>query len=249
MRRPRGQGALDTLATAPTNWSTYLEQTIVAAQQTEEIAEEFAEDIDVPQLAFEVVALLEMANAESVPHDEFAGYDKAATAILDRLRGDGGCRHRPGGSEIWYITERDHRTSSLFEDKGPQVYRTRTPWSWSQTVSRFRSSCADSGAMALGQRTSTAVTWPVCTSCLTRRHPLRRAGSGSPYVSVTTSAIASPRSWANAWPSVCAHCVAAPRAPWARSAHTYSTTGGAVSLWGVMGAFCRGIEEKGFLAA
>jgi hypothetical protein len=73
----------DTLAAARTNWSTYLEQTIVEAQQTEEIAE----DIDVPQLAFELVALLEMANAESVLHDEFTSYDKAATAILNRLRG------------------------------------------------------------------------------------------------------------------------------------------------------------------
>ncbi|MET7519384.1 hypothetical protein ABZS88_39385 [Streptomyces sp. NPDC005480] len=73
----------DTLAAARTNWSTYLEQTIVEAQQTEEIAE----DIDVPQLAFELVALLEMANAESVLHDEFTSYDKAATATLNRLRG------------------------------------------------------------------------------------------------------------------------------------------------------------------
>ncbi|MER7196229.1 TetR family transcriptional regulator [Streptomyces sp. CB01635] len=73
----------DTLAAARTDWSTYLEQTIVEAQQTEEIAE----DIDVPQLAFELVALLEMANAESVLHDEFTSYDKAATAILNRLRG------------------------------------------------------------------------------------------------------------------------------------------------------------------
>ncbi|MFF1353444.1 TetR/AcrR family transcriptional regulator [Streptomyces sp. NPDC058297] len=73
----------DTLAAARTSWSSYLEQTIVEAQQAEEIAE----GIDVPQLAFELVALLEMANAESVLHDEFTSYDKAATAILNRLRG------------------------------------------------------------------------------------------------------------------------------------------------------------------
>ncbi|MFH8733384.1 TetR/AcrR family transcriptional regulator [Streptomyces sp. NPDC017964] len=73
----------DTLAAARTDWSTYLERTIVEAQQTEEIAE----DIDVPQLAFELAALLEMANAASVLHDEFTSYDKAATAILNRLRG------------------------------------------------------------------------------------------------------------------------------------------------------------------
>lgn len=73
----------DTLAAARTNWSTYLEQTIWEAQQTEEIEE----GVDVPQLAFELVAFLEMANAESVLHDEFSCYDKAATAILNRLRG------------------------------------------------------------------------------------------------------------------------------------------------------------------
>ncbi|MFI9777467.1 hypothetical protein ACIHCV_22610 [Streptomyces sp. NPDC051956] len=39
------------------------------------------------RLAFELAALLETANAESVLHDEFTNCDKAATAILSRLRG------------------------------------------------------------------------------------------------------------------------------------------------------------------
>ncbi|MFE0173422.1 TetR/AcrR family transcriptional regulator [Streptomyces sp. NPDC059002] len=73
----------DTLAAARTNWSTYLEQTVLEAQQTKELAQ----DVDIPQLVFELVAFLEMANAESVLHDEFTSYDKAATAILNRLRG------------------------------------------------------------------------------------------------------------------------------------------------------------------
>ncbi|PAZ12642.1 TetR family transcriptional regulator [Streptomyces sp. SA15] len=72
----------DTLAAARTNWFTYLEQTVREAQ----LAGEIDGDTDVPQLVFEIVALLEMANAESVLHNEFTCYDKAAKAILNRLR-------------------------------------------------------------------------------------------------------------------------------------------------------------------
>ncbi|MGW1492041.1 TetR/AcrR family transcriptional regulator [Streptomyces sp. NPDC002402] len=73
----------DTLAAARTNWFTFLEQTVQEAQQAGDVAQ----DIDVPQLVFEIVALLEMANAESVLHNEFTSYDRAAKAILNRLRG------------------------------------------------------------------------------------------------------------------------------------------------------------------
>lgn len=38
------------------------------------------------QLAFELIALLELANAESVLQNNNLGYDKAARAILARLR-------------------------------------------------------------------------------------------------------------------------------------------------------------------
>ncbi|MFF5717180.1 TetR/AcrR family transcriptional regulator [Streptomyces buecherae] len=72
----------DTLAAARTNWFAYLEQTVREAQQAGEIAA----DIDVAQLVFEIVALLEMANAESVLHDESTYYDMAARAIASRLR-------------------------------------------------------------------------------------------------------------------------------------------------------------------
>ena len=43
-------------------------------------------DIDIPQLAFELVALLEMANSESVLHANFTCYARAAERILNRLR-------------------------------------------------------------------------------------------------------------------------------------------------------------------
>ncbi|MDG9722619.1 TetR/AcrR family transcriptional regulator [Streptomyces sp. DH41] len=72
----------DTLAGARANWLAYVEKTALDARQCGDIAE----GTDVSQLAFELIALLEMANAESVLHDEFTSYDKAARAILDRLR-------------------------------------------------------------------------------------------------------------------------------------------------------------------
>ncbi|MFV0133037.1 TetR/AcrR family transcriptional regulator [Streptomyces sp. HMX87] len=73
----------DTLAAARTNWFDFLEQTALEAQQ----AGEAKEGTDVPQLVFELAAFMEMANAESVLHNEFTCYDKAAKAILNRLRG------------------------------------------------------------------------------------------------------------------------------------------------------------------
>ncbi|MDO0929464.1 TetR/AcrR family transcriptional regulator [Streptomyces sp. TG1A-8] len=74
----------DTLAAARVNWFSYLEQTAREAQR----AGELAPDADIPQLVFEIVAFLEMANAESVLHNEFTCYDKAARAILNRLRSE-----------------------------------------------------------------------------------------------------------------------------------------------------------------
>ncbi|MEV0705105.1 TetR/AcrR family transcriptional regulator [Saccharopolyspora sp. NPDC050389] len=73
----------DALAEARANWFAFLDQTARDAQQ----AGEMAADTDVPQLVFELAAFLEMANAESVLHDEITCYDKATKAILNRLRG------------------------------------------------------------------------------------------------------------------------------------------------------------------
>ncbi|MHC3412729.1 TetR family transcriptional regulator C-terminal domain-containing protein, partial [Streptomyces sp. DT17] len=47
---------------------------------------EMAADTDVSQLAFEIIALLELANAESVLHSNYGAYQKAGRAILARLR-------------------------------------------------------------------------------------------------------------------------------------------------------------------
>ncbi|CAM5392866.1 TetR family transcriptional regulator [Streptomyces badius] len=70
----------DALASAQTGWVTFVEETIEEARS----AGELAGDTDVCQLAFEVIALLELANAESVLQNNNLGYDKAARAILSR---------------------------------------------------------------------------------------------------------------------------------------------------------------------
>ncbi|WNF30390.1 TetR/AcrR family transcriptional regulator [Streptomyces sp. C11-1] len=72
----------DALASAQTGWVTFVEQTIDEARA----AGELAPDTDVRQLAFEVIAFLELANAESVLQNNNLGYDKAARSILGRLR-------------------------------------------------------------------------------------------------------------------------------------------------------------------
>ncbi|MEE1737849.1 TetR/AcrR family transcriptional regulator [Streptomyces sp. BE147] len=72
----------DALASAQTGWITFVEQTVEEARALGELAE----DTDVSQLAFEIIAFLELANAESVLHDNTIGYTKAARAILGRLR-------------------------------------------------------------------------------------------------------------------------------------------------------------------
>ncbi|MFE0173459.1 TetR/AcrR family transcriptional regulator [Streptomyces sp. NPDC059002] len=73
----------DTVAGAHGSWFKYLEQTIDEARRAGEVRD----DTDIPQLAFELVALLEMANAESVLHHNFTCYARAAEGILHRLRG------------------------------------------------------------------------------------------------------------------------------------------------------------------
>ncbi|MFD9502223.1 TetR/AcrR family transcriptional regulator [Streptomyces sp. NPDC060035] len=72
----------DALASSQTGWVTFVEETIDEAR----VRGELAEDTDVSQLAFELIAFMELANAESVLHSNTPGYTKAARAILARLR-------------------------------------------------------------------------------------------------------------------------------------------------------------------
>jgi hypothetical protein len=59
-----------------------VERTIAEARD----AGELHADLDVPQLAFELVALMETANGIAVLHDEETAYRRARTGIAARLR-------------------------------------------------------------------------------------------------------------------------------------------------------------------
>lgn len=72
----------DTIAAARRNWFSFLEQTLREAQQ----AGQARADVDRAQLVFEICALMELANGESVLHGDDAGYRMAARGILTRLR-------------------------------------------------------------------------------------------------------------------------------------------------------------------
>lgn len=72
----------DAVARTRADWVAYVERTIEDARLTGG----FDADLDVPQLAFEIIAMMEAANAESVLHDDNSVYEKAARGILNRLR-------------------------------------------------------------------------------------------------------------------------------------------------------------------
>ncbi|MBX7549363.1 TetR family transcriptional regulator [Streptomyces sp. tea 10] len=72
----------DAAVRAQRDWSAHVERAIDEART----AGELRADTDVPQLAFEVVALLETANALSVLHDEESVYRRARVAVAARLR-------------------------------------------------------------------------------------------------------------------------------------------------------------------
>jgi AcrR family transcriptional regulator len=72
----------DAIAKARVDWVGFVERTVEEARR----AGGFDADLDVPQLTFEIIALMEAANAESVLHDDDTAYDKAGRGILSRLR-------------------------------------------------------------------------------------------------------------------------------------------------------------------
>ncbi|MGW6270960.1 TetR/AcrR family transcriptional regulator [Streptomyces sp. NPDC055060] len=72
----------DALARANRDWTGRMEQHVAEARD----AGELHPDTDAPQLAFELIALMETANSHSVLHDEPDAYRRAATAITARLR-------------------------------------------------------------------------------------------------------------------------------------------------------------------
>ncbi|GAA1895327.1 TetR/AcrR family transcriptional regulator [Streptomyces durmitorensis] len=77
------EGAVhDALVRANHDWTGQVERCLTEARDTGELRP----DADVPQLAFEFIALMETANAHSVLHDEPDAYRRAAIAITARLR-------------------------------------------------------------------------------------------------------------------------------------------------------------------
>jgi AcrR family transcriptional regulator len=71
----------EALAAASRDWTGLVARTVEDARQLGELAE----DIDADQLAFELVAFLETANATSVLHDDPDAYQRGGTAIRGRL--------------------------------------------------------------------------------------------------------------------------------------------------------------------
>ncbi|MFI7277383.1 TetR/AcrR family transcriptional regulator [Streptomyces sp. NPDC049879] len=72
----------EAIAAARTEWLGYIRTVLIEAGD----AGELREGTDLDQLVFEVSALVETANTTSVLHGEDGGYDRAAVAVLARLR-------------------------------------------------------------------------------------------------------------------------------------------------------------------
>ncbi|WP_043678380.1 TetR/AcrR family transcriptional regulator [Streptomyces xylophagus] len=72
----------DAMVGAQRDWTALVERTIADARD----AGELRTDTDIPQLAFELVALMETSNAIAVLHDEESAYRRARIGIAARLR-------------------------------------------------------------------------------------------------------------------------------------------------------------------
>ncbi|MFF5970916.1 TetR/AcrR family transcriptional regulator [Streptomyces sp. NPDC012769] len=80
----------DAVARARRDWVAYVERTIEEGR----LAGGFVEDVDVPQLAFEIIALMESANAQSVLLGEASAYARAERGIARLLRAEATDRAR-----------------------------------------------------------------------------------------------------------------------------------------------------------
>ncbi|MFG6198662.1 TetR/AcrR family transcriptional regulator [Nonomuraea sp. JJY05] len=73
----------DAVAAAGLDWARFVARTIDDARQLGELAD----DTDADQLAFELIAFMENANAVSLLHDDPNAYERAGTAIRNHLAG------------------------------------------------------------------------------------------------------------------------------------------------------------------
>ncbi|MEU3744424.1 MULTISPECIES: TetR/AcrR family transcriptional regulator [Streptomyces] len=71
----------DAVARARLDWTAYMERTLSEARAVGD----FTEDLDVEQLAFEVIALMEAANAQSVLLGDSRAYGRAERGVTTRL--------------------------------------------------------------------------------------------------------------------------------------------------------------------
>lgn len=71
----------DAVAAASLDWSRLVARTIDDARQLGELAD----DTDADQLAFELIAFLETANATSLLHDDPVAYERGRTAVRKHL--------------------------------------------------------------------------------------------------------------------------------------------------------------------
>lgn len=81
----------DAIAKIRGDWTRYIEQLLDEARLVGGFREPAAEACgeacgDVEQIAFEIMAMMELANAHSVLHEDTTAYDRAARGILARLR-------------------------------------------------------------------------------------------------------------------------------------------------------------------
>ncbi|MFJ8660689.1 TetR/AcrR family transcriptional regulator [Streptomyces sp. NPDC093795] len=72
----------DAVARTRHDWTAYMERALTEARAVGD----FVEDLDVEQLAFEVIALMEAANAQSVLFGDTRTYARAERGITARLR-------------------------------------------------------------------------------------------------------------------------------------------------------------------
>ncbi|MCJ1675783.1 TetR/AcrR family transcriptional regulator [Streptomyces sp. APSN-46.1] len=75
----------DEIAKARSDWTRYVERLLDEARLTGGFREG-TDAAEVPQLAFEIIALMELANAHSVLHEDPVAYERAGRGILSRLR-------------------------------------------------------------------------------------------------------------------------------------------------------------------
>ncbi|MFE4260823.1 TetR/AcrR family transcriptional regulator [Streptomyces sp. NPDC056883] len=77
----------DEIAKTRAAWTRYVERLLDEARLAGGFRDAAAADADaVEQIAFEITAMMELANAHSVLHEDTTAYDRAARGILARLR-------------------------------------------------------------------------------------------------------------------------------------------------------------------